>query len=52
MRWLIIVALATLPLLGCYSSSPSPVVVLPQGASVMCANGSPAAYVNGAYRCY
>lgn len=30
---------------------PSPTVVVPQGANVVCPSGAPAVYSNGAYRC-
>jgi hypothetical protein len=52
MRWFV-VAMAALSLAGClsFSSSPSPTIVVPQGATVVCPNGSPAAYSDGAYRC-
>jgi hypothetical protein len=52
MRWLGIV-MATLSLAACisYSSSPSPTVVVPQGAAVICPNGSPAVLSGNVYRC-
>jgi hypothetical protein len=53
-RYLLVV-LATLALAGCYSSteqSKAPAtIVVPQGASVVCPNGSAAVYSAGAYRC-
>jgi hypothetical protein len=52
MRWLVVV-MAAVSLAGClsFSSSPSPTVVVPPGANVVCPNGSPAVYTDGAYRC-
>jgi hypothetical protein len=52
MRWLLIV-MATLSLAACfsYTREPSPTVVVPSGATVLCPNGSPAVYSSGAYRC-
>ena len=52
MRWLVLV-MATLSLAGCfsYSSSPSPTIVVPPNAIVVCPNGSPAVLIDGAYRC-
>ena len=51
----VLIALASLALAGCYSSterSGAPAtVVVPQGASVVCPNGSTAVYTAGAYRC-
>ena len=51
-RWLALV-MATLSLAGCfsYNSSPSPTIVVPPGASVVCPNGSPAILTGGVYRC-
>ncbi len=49
-KWLALVV-ATLSLAGCISTSPAPTVIVPQGAAVVCPNGSPAAYSNGAYHC-
>jgi hypothetical protein len=52
MRWLALL-MAAFSLAGClsYSSSPSPTVVVPQGAAVVCPNGSPAVLSSGVYRC-
>ncbi|HLI14304.1 MAG TPA: hypothetical protein VKY65_22130 [Alphaproteobacteria bacterium] len=43
--------LLTASLAGCVSYSSGPTVVLPPGATVICPNGSPATYGNGAYHC-
>jgi hypothetical protein len=56
MRRLILVALAALPLGGCFSfssSQPAPIVVVPPGSRVICPNGSQATYdaAAGVYRC-
>jgi hypothetical protein len=52
MRWLAIV-MATLSLAACisYTREPTPTVVVPSGASVVCPNGTAAVYSSGAYRC-
>jgi hypothetical protein len=52
MRWLVLV-MAMLSLAGCfsYSSSPSPTIVVPPGATVVCPNGSPGILTGGTYRC-
>ena len=52
MRWLMVL-MAAFSLVGCfsYSSTPSPTVVVPHGATVICPNGSPATGTNGAYSC-
>lgn len=44
---------AVLALAGCisYSSSPSPTVIVPPGATVICPNGSPAVLSGNVYRC-
>jgi hypothetical protein len=53
MRAWLLLLLATIPLSACISthSSPSPTIVVPQGASVVCPNGTAAVYSDGAYRC-
>jgi hypothetical protein len=51
MRSWLIVLLAVLPLGACISTSPAPTVIVPQGATVICPNGSNATYSDGAYRC-
>jgi hypothetical protein len=53
MRWLALLMAAS-ALAGCisYSSSPSPTVVVPPGAIVICPSGSPAVLSSGAYSCY
>ena len=53
MRWLVLVV-AMLSLAACisFSSSPSPTIVVPAGATVICPNGSTAVYTSaGVYRC-
>jgi hypothetical protein len=52
MRWLGLL-MAAFALAGCfsYSSSPSPTVVVPPGAAVVCPSGGPAVLSDGAYRC-
>jgi|AmaraimetFIIA100_FD_contig_101_270123_length_980_multi_3_in_0_out_0_3 hypothetical protein len=52
MRWLGIVV-AALSLAACisYTREPSPTVVVPSGANVICPNGTAAVYSDGAYRC-
>jgi hypothetical protein len=44
---------AVLALAGCvsYSSSPSPTVIVPTGATVICPNGSAAVLSENVYRC-
>ncbi len=55
MQRLALIVLATLALAGCYSSTETKstprTVVVPQGAAVVCPNGSQAVYTSGAYRC-
>ena len=45
--------MAVLALAGCvsFSSSPSPTVIVPAGATVICPNGSAAVVSENAYRC-
>ncbi len=53
MRWFIL-AMAMLSLSAClsFSSSPSPTIVVPQGATVVCPDGHAAVYTSaGTYRC-
>jgi hypothetical protein len=54
MRWLGLLV-AMLALGGCisYSSSPqpSPTIIVPQGATVICPNGTPAVLSGNVYRC-
>jgi len=40
-----------LGLASCISISPSPTYIVPPGANVVCGNGAPAVFSNGAYRC-
>ncbi|HZB92881.1 MAG TPA: hypothetical protein VE397_15650 [Stellaceae bacterium] len=51
MRLWLLLLLATIPLSACISTTPSPTIVVPQGATVICPGGSTAVYSNGAYRC-
>ena len=54
MRKLVLIAMTTLSLSACFSStetSAPATMVVPQGASVVCPNGAASVYVNGAYRC-
>jgi uncharacterized lipoprotein YajG len=54
MRWLGLLV-AMLALAGCisYSSSPqpSPTIIVPPGATVICPNGTPAVLSGNAYHC-
>ena len=52
MRWVVVVV-ATLSLAACfsYTSSPSPTIIVPTGATVVCPNGTTAIFSNGVYRC-
>jgi len=45
--------MATLSLAACfsYAREPSPTVVVPSGATVICPSGTAAVYSAGAYRC-
>lgn len=51
MRSWIVLALATLSLAGCISTSSPPTVVVPPGATVVCPNGTTATPSGGGYRC-
>jgi hypothetical protein len=42
---------AVLPLGACVETHPSPTIVVPQGAQVVCPGGRPAVYDDGAYHC-
>ena len=52
MRWLGF-TVTMLALMGCinYSSSPTPTIIVPPGASVICPNGTPAVLSGNVYRC-
>jgi hypothetical protein len=54
MRWLgLLVAMVALA--GCFSYSsspqPSPTIIVPPGATVICPNGTPAVLSGNVYRC-
>ncbi len=42
---------AVLAACGCSCPPSQPTIIVPQGAAVVCPNGSPAVISNGAYRC-
>jgi hypothetical protein len=51
-QWLVmILSTAALAACSCSCPAPQPTVVVPQGAAVVCPNGSPAVMSGGAYRC-
>ncbi len=51
MRATLMMLILGLSLAGCGGGSEKTVVVVPQGATVICPGGAPAVLSNGAYRC-